>query len=68
MTKKENKEAQPQQESKYYTRKQLAKELSIDLSTIYNWTKAGILKPLGIGRRVYFLRSEVENSLLTLND
>ncbi len=58
----------PQQPKEYLTRKGVAELLSVDLSTVHNWCKSGKLKPLGIGKRVYFLRSEVENSLLTLND
>lgn len=50
----------------YLTRKQVAELLDIDLSTLNNWCKSGKLKPLGIGKRVYFLRSEIENCMIRL--
>lgn len=50
----------------YYTRKQLAAKFDVELSTIHNWCKKGYLKPLGIGNRVYFKKSEVEAALIPL--
>ena len=57
----------PKQPDEYLTRKDCAKLFSVDISTIYNWCKSGKLKPLGIGSRVYFLRSDIEKSLIPLN-
>lgn len=57
----------PVQPAEYLTRQQVAKMFDVDLSTIHNWCKSGKLKPLGIGSRVYFLRSQVEASLKPLN-
>jgi hypothetical protein len=51
----------------YLTRKDVAGIFKVNLSTINNWTKAGKLRQYGIGNRVYFLRSEVEQSLRLLN-
>lgn len=51
----------------YLTRNEVAKMFDVDLSTIHNWCKSGNLKPLGIGSRVYFLRSDIEKSLTPLN-
>ena len=48
----------------YLTRKEVSKLLKVDLSTIHNWVKKGKLKSYGIGGRVYFIRSEVENALI----
>jgi hypothetical protein len=51
----------------YLTRKNVADMFSVDISTVHNWCKSKRLNPLGIGSRVYFLRSEVEASLQSLN-
>ncbi|MNE44096.1 Helix-turn-helix domain protein [compost metagenome] len=57
----------PTQPAEYLTRQQVAKMFDVDLSTIHNWCKSGKLNPLGIGSRVYFLRSDIEGSLQPLN-
>jgi len=57
----------PKQPAEYLTRQQVAQMFNVDLSTIHNWCKSGKLNPLGIGSRVYFLRSEIESSLIPLN-
>lgn len=51
----------------YLTRAEVAKMFHVDISTIANWQRKGILNPLGIGNRVLFLRSEVEASVKPLN-
>jgi len=51
------------EQSKYLTKKEVAKLLKVSICTVNNYSKAGYLRPLGIGRRVLFLRSDVENSL-----
>ncbi|UQD55868.1 helix-turn-helix domain-containing protein [Flavobacterium sp. K5-23] len=58
---------QPTQPKEYLTRKNVADMFSVDISTVHNWCKSKRLNPLGIGSRVYFLRSEVEASLQSLN-
>ncbi len=57
----------PKQPNEYLTRQEVATLFNVDLSTIHNWCKSKKLNPLGIGSRVYFLRSEVEASLIPLN-
>lgn len=57
----------PVQPAEYLTRQQVAKMFDVDLSTIHNWCKSGKLKPLGIGSRVYFLRTDIEACLIPLN-
>lgn len=57
----------PVQPNEYLTRQQVAQMFNVDLSTIHNWCKSGKLKPLGLGARVYFLRSDIEQSLQPLN-
>lgn len=57
----------PVQSAEYLTRQNVAKMFDVDLSTVHNWCKSGKLKPLGIGSRVYFLRSDIEACLIPLN-
>ena len=57
----------PIQPKEYLTRLDVAKMFSVDISTVHNWCKSKRLNPLGIGSRVYFLRSEIESSLKRLN-
>lgn len=57
----------PIQPAEYLTRRNVADMFSVDISTVHNWCKSKRLNPLGIGSRVYFLRSEVEASLKPLN-
>lgn len=52
----------------YLTRNEVAKLLKVDLSTIHNWCRKGKLKPYGIGARVYFLKSDIDNCLTPLNN
>jgi hypothetical protein len=61
------KDLQPLQPNEYLTRQEVAKMFSIDISSVNNWSKNGKLKPLGMGGRVYFLRSDVEASIKPLN-
>jgi predicted DNA-binding transcriptional regulator AlpA len=58
---------QPKQPNEYLTRSEVAQMFNVDLSTIHNWCKSKKLNPLGIGARVYFLRSDIEQSLTPLN-
>lgn len=58
---------QPKQPNDYLTRSDVAKMFSVDISTVHNWSKSKRLNPLSIGSRIYFLRTEVENSLKPLN-
>lgn len=57
----------PVEPAEYLTRQQVAKMFGVDLSTVHNWSKSGKLKPLGIGSRVYFLRTDIEACLIPLN-
>jgi FMN-dependent NADH-azoreductase len=57
----------PQHQNEYLTRRNISEMFNVDLSTVHNWCKAGKLRPLGIGSRVYFLRSDVEQSLVSIN-
>lgn len=57
----------PKQPNEYLTRQEVAQMFNVDISTVHNWCKSGKLKPLGLGSRVYFLRSDIEQSLIPLN-
>ena len=54
---------QPKESSEYLTRSGLAEMLKCDPSTLWLWTKKGKLKAYGIGNRVYYKRSEVEEAI-----
>lgn len=49
----------PKEPEEYMTRHEVANLFKVDLSTIHNWTKKGILKPYYKGNKTYYLRSEL---------
>jgi excisionase family DNA binding protein len=57
---------QPVKPSEFLTRNEVADLLKVDISTLYNWTKKGILIQYGIGGRVYYKRQEVEEAIIKL--
>ncbi len=57
----------PVQPKEYLSRKDVATLFGVDISSVHNWAKNGRLNPLGIGGRIYFLRTEVEASLKQIN-
>ena len=59
--------APPQKKlTEYLPRVEVAEMLKIDLSSVHNWTKKGILTAYQIGGRVYYKRTEVENAIIKL--
>jgi excisionase family DNA binding protein len=48
----------------YLTRKETADLLRVSLTTLDAWSKKGYIQPLGIGGRILFRESEVNNSLV----
>ena len=50
-------------ETKLLTRKETAKHLRVSLPTLHDWTKRGIIKGYRIEGKVYYKRSEIEESL-----
>ncbi|MHA6278836.1 helix-turn-helix domain-containing protein [Salinimicrobium sp. CAU 1759] len=60
------KQYQPRNPEEYLSRSEVAKLLKVDISTIHNWGKAGKLKRHGLGNRVYYKRSEVEQAIIEL--
>lgn len=57
---------QPKEPNEYLTRNEVAEMFKIDLSTVHNWTKKGILTAHQIGGRVFYLRSSIENKIVQL--
>ena len=60
------KHLQPKEPNEYLTRVEVAEMLKIDLSSVHNWTKKGILTSYQIGGRVYYKRAEVETAIVEL--
>lgn len=56
----------PQIPEELLTRKKTCQILSINLSTLWVWTKKGRLKSYGCGNRVYYKRTEILNCLVEL--
>ncbi len=61
------KNLEPKKPTELLTRNEVAELLKVDLSTIHNWCKNGKLLPFGIGNRIYFKRSDIENTLVNLS-
>ena len=59
-------EFQPKTPTEYLTRKQVAKMLDINLTTLNNGTNKGVLISYGIQGRVYYKRDEVERAFIEL--
>lgn len=52
-------------EVEFLTREETARILKIDLSTLHRWTNKGILAQYGLGHKRYYLRTEIEQKLLS---
>lgn len=61
------KDFEPKHPTEFLTRNEVAELLKCDLSTLHNWVKKGKLTAYGIGNRVYFKRSEIEQVITPLN-
>lgn len=46
-----------------YSIQDLCDKLQVSRQTLFNWGKAGLLKPRKIGRRTYYLGADVLNAL-----
>ena len=57
---------QPKTPNKYLTRQDVADMLQIDLSSVWNWTKKGVLTSYQISGRVYYKLDEVEQAIIKL--
>ena len=45
------------------SKEEAQKYLGVSTMTIHNYVQKGYLKPLGIGRKVYFLKSDINEAL-----
>jgi hypothetical protein len=59
---------QPKEPEKYLTRAEVSKMLSVDISTVHNLTKRNVLEKYQIGGRCLYLRSQVEKSIVKINN
>ena len=57
---------QPKEPNNYLSRVEVADMLKINLSSVHNWSKKGILTPYQIGGKVIYKRSEIENAIIQL--
>ena len=53
----------PPTQEEYLTKNEAAELLKVNPSTIFNWTSKGILKSYGLGGRIYYKRSEIEECI-----
>tara|TARA_Y100000815_G_scaffold268569_1_gene289872 strand:+ start:122 stop:406 length:285 start_codon:yes stop_codon:yes gene_type:complete len=56
----------PENDEVLLSREQVCDMLGINLSTLWGYTKKGKLKSYGIGRRVYYKKDEVIESIIPL--
>lgn len=59
---------EPKTPTEYLSRRETADLLKIDLSTLHRWTLQGKLQSYGIGNRVYYKRTEIDNALVKLQN
>lgn len=50
----------PQKKEMLISREATAKRLNVDLSTLWRWNKTGFLKPVKIGRSVYYREFDLD--------
>lgn len=59
---------QPQTQTEYLNREEVAKWLQVDVSTIHNWRKAGKISVYGIGGKRLYKRQEIEDALIKMKN
>lgn len=52
-------ESSMDQNDEYLTRQDVMRQLDVKETTIHNWTRKGYLKPHKIGRKIYYMKSDV---------
>lgn len=57
---------QPKEPTKYLTKKETAELLKVNLSTLFNWQRTGVLTPVQLGGRVYFRLKDIESAIVEL--
>lgn len=58
---------QPKEPEEYLTRAEVSSLLKIDIGTVHNWSKSGKLTRYGIGNRVYYKRSDIEEAMIAFD-
>ena len=58
----------PIEPNEYLSRSEVAKMLSVNESTIFNWKKRWILSAFQIGGRVFYKRKDVEDAIVKLKN
>ncbi len=58
----------PKEPTTFLTRQEVAKLLSVDISTVHNMSVRGTLQKYQIGGRILYKRVEVENAIVKLNN
>ncbi|WP_438423218.1 helix-turn-helix domain-containing protein [Aquimarina macrocephali] len=61
------KEFQPKQPIEYLSIEETSELLKVTKTTLWRWTKDGILQSYGISNKVYYKRVEVEQAMIKLN-
>ena len=51
----------------YLTREEVAETLKVNKSTVSNWKRDGVLNAYGIGGRVYYKRSDIDEAMIKIN-
>ena len=59
---------QPKEPTKYLSRSELAEMLSVDVSSIHNMTKRGILQKYKISGKVLYVKSQVESAIIKIKN
>lgn len=54
-------EAKKAQEVQMYSRLEVAKLLNVSFATLNRWEKTGYLIPVRAGRKVHYLKSDIQN-------
>ena len=57
----------PQEKEELLTREEASNLLKIDLSTLWRWTNKGQVISYGIGKRVFYKKAELLNSLIKID-
>ena len=59
---------QPKEPTKYLSRSELSEMLSVDVSSIHNMTKKGILQKYKISGKVLYVKSQVESAIIKIKN
>ena len=57
---------QPRQPKTYLSRAEVSKMLNVSFVTLNKWNKSGRLKAVGIGGRVLYRQSDIDNAIVEL--